>query len=61
MHQQLTSHVEYNPKIKKYLDDNGRYSPLKSEVVRQAYKDTRVNNPISHAGAKLINSIFIQR
>ena len=30
-----------NPAITKYLDQNGRYSPVKSEAIREEYKDER--------------------
>lgn len=48
-----------NPKIEKYLDKNGVYNPVLSEIVRQQYKNSRVfkENPIN----KFINSIFKEK
>ena len=48
--------LSQNPKIKKYLDSEGNFSTTKSDIVREAYKDSRVykQGPIS----RFINTIF---
>lgn len=50
---------EKNPKIQKYLDKNGVYNPVLSEIVRQNYKNARVfrENPVN----KFINSVFKEK
>lgn len=48
-----------NPKIAKYLDRNGIYSPILSEKIRQEYKNSRVfkEDPVN----KFINSVFKEK
>lgn len=48
-----------NPKIAKYLDRNGIYSPILSERIRQEYKESRVfrENPVN----KFIDSVFKEK
>jgi hypothetical protein len=54
--QKLTTAINYNHKILKYLDENNKYSPFKSEIIRMAYKDQRLIKEDSKT--RLIDSLF---
>ena len=52
--------MQNNEVIKKYLGPNGRYSPHKSEQIRNAYKERNAlkESNIYKESARLINNIF---
>lgn len=51
--------IPINLKINKYLDKKGKYNPMQSEAVRQAYKKERIKK--ENVISKFIDCIFKEK